>query len=96
MTHVRVSDEATGEVREADVEVNAVGFRWSVDGQVEGTRSLRAVLAHELGHALGLDHAYGYDLASASIMYPDPTQAGRPLVLEPGADAVEALCPSRR
>lgn len=49
-------DPRDGEVREADIEINARDFRWSLDGDGEGTESLRSVLAHELGHVLGLDH----------------------------------------
>jgi MYXO-CTERM domain-containing protein len=45
-----------GEIREADIEINAKDFRWSLDGRRRKTRSLEAVLAHELGHVLGLDH----------------------------------------
>jgi hypothetical protein len=50
-----------GELDEADIEVNAVNVAWSLDGEVPGTRSLRAVLTHELGHVLGLDHSCAPD-----------------------------------
>lgn len=46
-----------GVIAEADIEINAVYFKWSLDGRVPGTHSLRATLAHELGHVLGLDDA---------------------------------------
>ncbi|MDP9149360.1 MAG: M10 family metallopeptidase domain-containing protein [Myxococcota bacterium] len=101
-----------GVLSEADIEVNAVDFRWSLDGQRPGTRSLRAILAHELGHVLGLRHpcaerptaAEALPLCAAeasramkiSIMYPDPTEPGRVPVLAPGPDATGPLCHERR
>lgn len=97
-----------GEIREADLEINAVHFRWSREGEAPATRSLRALVAHELGHVLGLDHACatpegrGDGAAAAcpvpaphSIMYPDPTEPGRSTVLAPTPDAVQTLCSVR-
>lgn len=51
------SPDERGVIAEADIEINAVYMRWSLDGSVSGTHSLRATLAHELGHVLGLDDA---------------------------------------
>ncbi len=106
ITHLRPRDDRdgprAGEIREADVEINGVDFRWSKDGDVPGTRSLRAVLAHELGHVLGLDEVCSDRSGrgrppcdpwmKTSVMYPDPTEQGRPLVLTPSPDAVRGLC----
>jgi hypothetical protein len=110
ITHVRTRDDLSGprggEIRETDIEINAVNFGWSKEGQSPQTRSLRAILGHELGHAFGLDHSCsptaglredaGALACSAgtrrSIMYPDPTEPGRPKVLTPGPDAISTLC----
>ena len=40
-----------------DVEINDVHYAWSQESHSPNTLSLQAVLAHELGHVLGLDHA---------------------------------------
>jgi hypothetical protein len=51
------SPQEKGVIREADIEINAVYMKWSLDGSMPETHSLRAALAHELGHVLGLDDA---------------------------------------
>lgn len=74
---------------EADIELNAIDFRWGSDH----ASALRAVLVHEIGHVLGLDHsclpagalgtACTDPVARSSAMYPNPLEPGRAFVLEP-------------
>jgi len=53
---LRPGHASDGELREADLEVNGVQFDWSLHGETRNTLNLEALLVHELGHMLGLDH----------------------------------------
>ncbi|MFC1641913.1 hypothetical protein ACFL5O_04380 [Myxococcota bacterium] len=102
--HTEAGSERDGQLREVDLEINAVDFQWSLQGEVPGARPLTATLVHEVGHLFGLDHpcaAKGTSDAGAPlcsdaavrhcVMYPDPTEPGRAVVLRPAADEVRAL-----
>jgi hypothetical protein len=108
ITHLYPSDpdEGPSELYEADIELNGVNYHWSLDGEQAGTRSLRALVVHELGHVLGLDHpcvlapAPGKSAGlppctgelRGAVMYPMPVEAGREPVLGPTAGEVKTLC----
>ena len=93
------------DLREADMEINGVDFAWSLEGEKADTTSLRALVVHELGHVLGLDHPCEASTRAggakrpcdsppvrASIMYPLPIEDGRAAVLEPGRAERDTLC----
>jgi hypothetical protein len=48
--------DGPGEIWDADIELNAFEFSFSVDG-VSAGEDLDSVLTHEVGHWLGLDHS---------------------------------------
>lgn len=87
--------DGDGQLAEADIEVNAVNYSWFGE---QGNLRLEALLVHEFGHVLGLDHPCKSDLScstpemSASIMYPAPLEVGRPLSLTPDAESLAVLC----
>jgi len=62
-----------GAVREADIEINAVNYDWSPDSQRANARNLRALITHELGHVLGLDHACNTTEAVVNKQVQNPT-----------------------
>jgi len=61
LTHLYLSHEQQrrelGELREADIELNGVMFKWTSDKSDASRLNLISIVAHEMGHALGLDHA---------------------------------------
>jgi hypothetical protein len=82
-----------GELREADIEINDVHFQWGDDQSPQGEQKLLALMVHELGHVLGLaPEEIGASNYRESIMYPDPLERGRPLVLKPDTEEVQQLC----
>jgi len=93
-----------GLMEEADIELNAVHFRWALDGG--GTAAnLRRAIHHELGHVLGLAHPCTYGATSASqlpncneprfsteLMNPDAAIREVPISLAPSAGDINELC----
>jgi hypothetical protein len=58
ITHLYVGADKTTIV-EADVEVNGVKPQWLLSTGEVSAEALQALLVHELGHVLGLDHSCG-------------------------------------
>jgi MYXO-CTERM domain-containing protein len=93
----------TGEIFDADMEINSHDEVFVVDGpEVGNQRNLRGVINHELGHFLGLSHS-GVDGALMHSTYEGTTEpqsddvAGMCAALEVGADpacSVEKVDPN--
>lgn len=84
----RYRDTGTSPQRwnEFDIRINGQDFLWATNGDVH-RRDVQAVVTHELGHALGLQHSA---LPDATMYFASPTGAvfGRTL----HADDVRGLC----
>ena len=56
-----VTEVSTGRILDADIELNDFGsFRWTLDAE-SPSADVISIVAHELGHVLGLDHATDAD-----------------------------------
>jgi hypothetical protein len=78
---------STGEIIDADVEINAFNFTWAdlAAGPAGGARDLQSAVTHEIGHLIGLDHTCYLD-ASGGIPLdqngaPIPDCANAPLAV---------------
>lgn len=86
------ANTATGQIYDADVEVNLVDYQWAdvvKDPDLVGDMDLQNALTHELGHLIGLDHTCYNALATTTPRPDDNTGTPIPDCSDPGAD-VEA------
>ncbi len=77
----------TGEIEDADIVLNDAGFVFCIDDCATGEVNLSAVIQHEAGHFLGLDHS---DLPTAVMAAKPPASIGALQSLTP--DDVEGVC----
>lgn len=56
LAQTMLHSNANGELHDADIHVNGVDYKWSLQGS-GATPDVRAILTHELGHAIGLAHS---------------------------------------
>ncbi len=81
-------DTKTGEIYDADIEVNTAGFPITTADNIEEVQTdLLSVMTHEAGHFLGLAHAEDAD----ATMWPSYT-SGSTLPRTLAADDIQAIC----
>ncbi|MCB9479447.1 MAG: matrixin family metalloprotease [Deltaproteobacteria bacterium] len=84
---------ADGMLRDCDVAINAVDWRWSdEENPPEGTLNLRDALTHEAGHFWGLGHSRN----DSATMNPAPARMHSPSDLDEDdiRAAAESYCPN--
>jgi len=81
-------DCGSGQIYDADVILNDVGFSFTTDPQPGVAKAdIQNTLTHEVGHVLGFDH----DPDPSSVMYPDePLGETKKRTLSPGD--IEGVC----
>lgn len=79
----------TGEIVDADIEVNDAGFDLTVsDASLPGQVDLQSTLTHEVGHFYGLDHSPGRE----TVMFPDFDPANPRAKRSLSQDDIDGIC----
>jgi hypothetical protein len=79
---------ATGELQDADMQLNGRSFRWSVSTPTPaGSHDIMNTVVHEFGHVLGLDHTPDVD----ATMYAD-SPSGEIKKRDLASDDVDGIC----
>jgi hypothetical protein len=85
---VLVYDTETGEIVDADMDLNGVNFRWTTtDARAERATDVQNVVTHEVGHVLGLGHT---DVTEATMHARQPQ--GEISKRQLHGDDIEGLC----
>jgi len=66
--------EETGEIVDADIELNAGGFTFSTSEVTEGSIDLLNTVTHEVGHFLGMDHSLDKEATMYAQAPPEETK----------------------
>ncbi len=83
------SNSLTGEIIDADIQLNDDHYVFSASEVPTGDVDLVSVVAHEAGHALGLDHA----AAPGSTMYAEYANSSNPIGARTLArDDIDGIC----
>ncbi|MCX7944958.1 MAG: matrixin family metalloprotease [Deltaproteobacteria bacterium] len=81
-------DDKTGEIYDADIELNGVYYRFDVVETLPSTYTdIQNTMTHEIGHMIGLDHNYD----PHSVMYPT-AKAGEIKKRILSQDDIEGVC----
>lgn len=78
---------STGEILDADIDVNAVNHAWSAGPDPTGFDDIENTLTHELGHAIGFAHTEVLD----ATMFAD-ADLGETLKRDLAPDDLDAIC----